>query len=57
MSLGSGADDKELETLRDLLGDQTIMQLSPMTANMNAGGESLSSSGTDVISRVSILVR
>ncbi|MFG0253548.1 MAG: hypothetical protein ACF787_00390, partial [Rhodopirellula sp. JB053] len=57
LQLGSGADDKELETLRDLLGDQTFMPLSPMTANMNAGGESLSSSGTDVISRVLILVR
>ncbi|MBB3204724.1 hypothetical protein FHS27_000491 [Rhodopirellula rubra] len=57
LELGNGADDKELETLRDLLGEQNFMPLNAMAGNVDAASESLSSSGSDVISRVLILVR
>ncbi|MCM2372262.1 anti-sigma factor family protein [Aporhodopirellula aestuarii] len=57
LQLGSGGNDAELNRLRDLLGEQAFMPLNAPAPNVDAASESLSTTGTDVITRVLILVR
>lgn len=55
---GSGENGAELETLRELLGEQAFMPLSEPDNLENASDtEALSNSGNDVLTRVLILVR